>query len=159
MQQDTTAIDASPSFASYVPGRFQALIWSCLDASLPKSAAFYAERYLSLDRTNHDARHLYATSLLQCGQTHSAMAMVNIPADKRCSGCSVIKAECCTKLGRHSQAGEALEESLTDPSDVFGTCFSCRQVPTASMNVAAQVWQTPRDLRGCSRRELFCTAE
>lgn len=134
MQQDTLATDASPSFASYVPGRFQALIWSCLDASLPKSAVFYAERYFSLDRTNHDARHLYATALLRCGQTHSAMGLVNVASDQRCSGCSVVKAECCTKLGRHSQAGEALEESLTDPSDVFGACFMQRPVWTASID-------------------------
>ena len=158
MQQDTTPGDATLAFASYVPGRFKALIWSCLDASLPRSAAFYAERYYSLDRSNHDAKHLYATSLLRCGQVHSAMGIVNLAADQRCSGCSIIKAECCTALGRHSLAGEALEKSLTDPGDVFGKFTTNSVVHVAYTCTIAQAWQTLRDPREYSRRRLFYTA-
>ncbi|TFK55248.1 TPR-like protein [Heliocybe sulcata] len=110
MQYDTT-----PSFLLALQQRFQVLIWSCLDADLGQSAAFYAERYYSIDRDNHDARHLYATSLLRLGQPHSALHLVNAPPDGRCGGCSEIKYRCCTVLGRHRQAQEALQESLSDP--------------------------------------------
>lgn len=69
-----------------------------------------------MDPKNHDARHLYATALLRAGQTYSAMYLVKIPLEVRCSGCLEIKAKCCTALGRHRQAREALEESMQDPS-------------------------------------------
>ncbi|KZT28557.1 TPR-like protein [Neolentinus lepideus HHB14362 ss-1] len=110
MQYDTT-----PSFLLALQQRFQLLIWSCLDADLGRSAGFYAERYYSIDRDNHDARHLYATSLLKLGQPHSALHLVNTSPDGRCGGCSEIKYRCCTVLGRHRQAREALLESLSDP--------------------------------------------
>lgn len=103
-----------PSLAQYIPLRFQALIWSCLESELVKSAVFYAERYYALDPQDHDARHLYATSLLRCDQVHSAMHLVNLATDSRCSGCSEIKSKCCSALGRHRQAREALEDSLGD---------------------------------------------
>ena len=116
MHQDRTSQDNSPTFAAYVPGRFQTLIWSSFDASLYRSAVFYAERYFSLDRSNHDARHLYATSLLRCEQVHSALHLVNSSAEKQCLDCAMIKAECYTALGRHNQAGEILEKSVLDPA-------------------------------------------
>jgi anaphase-promoting complex subunit 3 len=79
-----------------------------------------------MDQLNHDARHLYATSLLREGQTYSALCLVSIAPDLQCSGCLEIKAKCCTALGRHRQAREALEEALQDtnyapsgPSHVF----------------------------------------
>lgn len=124
MQQDSGAQEQHPSFAAYVPARFQALIWTCLDADLVRSAAFYAERYFSLDDSNHDARHLYATALLRCGQVHSATHMVNLAADAQCSGCLEIKAKCCSALGRHREAREALEESLGDPNFVASGAWS-----------------------------------
>ncbi|PCH38327.1 TPR-like protein [Wolfiporia cocos MD-104 SS10] len=96
--------------------RFSTLVWSCLDADLHKSALFYAERYFALDTSNHDARHLYATALLRSGQPHSAFFFVNLPVQSCCSGCLEIKAKCCSALGRHREAREALEESLQDVS-------------------------------------------
>jgi len=63
---------------------------------------------------NHDARHLYATALIHEGQTYSALALVNGPKDEQCCGCLEIKARCCTLLGRHRQAREAIEEMLED---------------------------------------------
>ena len=101
---------------SHLCHRFNTLIWSFLDAELYKSAIFYAERYFVLDTTNHDARHLYATSLLRSGQPHSAYHFVTQPASIRCSGCLEVKSKCCTALGRHRVAREALEESLKDPA-------------------------------------------
>lgn len=105
-----------PSFLPYLCQRFQVLIWSCLDSDLTKSAVFYAERFFAMDHNNHDARHLYATALLREGQTYSAMCLVNIPRDGQCGGCLEIKAKCCTILGRHRQAREALEETLREPN-------------------------------------------
>lgn len=106
--------EATLSFLPCLCQRFHALVWSCLDSDLNKSAVFYAERYFAMDQQNHDARHLYATALLREGQTYSAMCLVNIPSDVRCSGCSEIKSKCCVALGRHRQAREALEETLQD---------------------------------------------
>ena len=62
----------------------------------------------------HEARHLYATALMHEGQTYSALALVNGPKDEQCCGCLEIKARCCTLLGRHRQAREAIEEMLED---------------------------------------------
>ncbi|KAL0947081.1 hypothetical protein HGRIS_013222 [Hohenbuehelia grisea] len=105
-----------PTSLQHLAQRFQSLIWSCLDADLTRTAIFYAERYYATDKSNHDARHLYATSLLREGQTYSAMYLVNIPRDEACTGCLELKAKCCTALGRHRQAREALEETLLDPN-------------------------------------------
>ncbi|KAG5647154.1 hypothetical protein DXG03_001109 [Asterophora parasitica] len=96
--------------------RFQSLVWSCLDADLTKTAVFHAERYYAVDQHNHDSRHLYATALLREGQTYSALNLVNQPSTIRCSGCLEIKAKCCTALGRHRQAREALEASMQNPA-------------------------------------------
>jgi anaphase-promoting complex subunit 3 len=67
-----------------------------------------------MDRQNHDARHLYATALLHAGQTYSAVHLVDVPQDVRCSGCLDLKAKCCIALGRHRQARQALEDTLQD---------------------------------------------
>ncbi|RDX48353.1 protein prenylyltransferase [Lentinus brumalis] len=104
--------------------RYSSLIWYCLDANLTKSALFYAERYFVLDPKNHDARHLYATALLQADQPHSAYRLVNLPLEARCTGCVDVAAKCCMKLGRHRQAREALETCLRDHT----------YVPSQSMN-------------------------
>ncbi|EGO20998.1 hypothetical protein SERLADRAFT_452141 [Serpula lacrymans var. lacrymans S7.9] len=108
--------EATQSFLPYLSQRFHTLVWTCLDSDLTKSAVFYAERYFAMNQLNHDARHLYATTLLCAGQTHSAMCLIDNPPDMRCSGCLEIKAKCCTALGRYRQAREALEESLQDTS-------------------------------------------
>ncbi|RDB23972.1 Protein bimA [Hypsizygus marmoreus] len=122
MQQETP-----PSFLPYLAQRFQSLVWSCLDSDLTKTAVFHAERYYSIDQHNHDSRHLYATALLHEGQTYSALGLVNVPTDIQCGGCLEIKAKCCTALGRHRQAREALEATLQDPT----------YVPTASTSSRA----------------------
>lgn len=114
-------LDANPS--SVLCQRFQFLVWSCLDSDLHNSAVFYAERYYNIDPKSHDASHLYATALLRAGQTYSAMYLVDLPLEARCSGCLEIKAKCCTALGRHRQAREALEESMQDGS-YAPTCTS-----------------------------------
>lgn len=106
---------SSASSNKYLPARFAHLIWSCLDASLHRSAVFYAERYYVMFQSSHDARHLYATALLQAGQPYTAHHLVNTPGDIKCSGCLEIKAKCCAALGRHRQARIALAECLQDP--------------------------------------------
>ncbi|KAJ6546518.1 hypothetical protein DFH09DRAFT_1507211 [Mycena vulgaris] len=106
--------EPSLSFQPYLSNRFKALVWSCLDSDLTKTAAFYAERYFAMDPQSHEARHLYATALLRQGQPHSALTLVKIPREQQCIGCLELKARCCTALGRHRQAKEALEESMRD---------------------------------------------
>lgn len=110
MPQDTPTAVLTPQLCQ----RYSSLVWYCLEADLHKTALFYAERYFDLDPKNHDARHLYATALLHAGQPHSAHYLVNLPPDSRCTGCVEIIAKCCTKLGRHRQAREALETCLRD---------------------------------------------
>ncbi|PFH52439.1 hypothetical protein AMATHDRAFT_57055 [Amanita thiersii Skay4041] len=104
--------EANPSFLPQLCQRFQQLVWSCLDSDLTKTAVFHAERYFAMDQRNHDARHLYAMALFREGQTHSALCLVNVASDVQCTGCLEIKAKCCTALGRHRQAREALQEVL-----------------------------------------------
>ena len=106
--------EASPSTSAHLNQRYSSLIWSCLDADLIRSAVFYAERYFVHDAANHDARHLYATTLLRSGQPHSAHHLVDLPSDSQCSGCLQLKAKCCTALGRHRQARQALEASAAE---------------------------------------------
>ncbi|KIM49461.1 hypothetical protein M413DRAFT_438643 [Hebeloma cylindrosporum] len=111
---------------SFLAQRFQSLIWSCLDSDLTKTAVFHAERYFAMDRTNHDSRHLYATTLLREGQTYSALYFVNGAQDDQCTGCLDIKSKCCVALGRHRQAREALEGTLRDTSYVAAASSSSR---------------------------------
>ena len=113
MQSEPTS-----SFYPSLCQRFQSLVWSCLDSDLTKSAVFHAERYFSLDRNNHESRHLYATALFREGQTYSALYLVNGAKDEQCTGCLEIRAKCCTVLGRHRQAREALEATLRDTTYV-----------------------------------------
>lgn len=114
------AMQSEPT-SSFYPSlcqRFQSLVWSCLDSDLTKSAVFHAERYFSLDRNNHESRHLYATALFREGQTYSALYLVNGAKDEQCTGCLEIRARCCTVLGRHRHAREALEATLRDTTYV-----------------------------------------
>lgn len=116
MQRDSII---GPPISQPLCQRYGALIWSLLDAGLHKSALFYAERYFVEDVQNHDARHLYATVLIEAGQPHSAHRLVNVPAKGAgCTGCLHVLAQCCMKLGRHRQAREALEGCLRDNSFV-----------------------------------------
>ena len=124
MQQVLADHGLPPSSVALVPGRFSALILSCLDAELFKSAVFYAERYYSLDNSNHDARHLYALTLLKCGQTHAALYLVNNPSHLSCSGCLEVKAKCCSRLGMHGKAREALAECTADSNYLNSGTFT-----------------------------------
>lgn len=87
-----------------------------------------------MDRTNHDSRHLYATTLLREGQTYSALYFVNGAQDNQCTGCLDIKSKCCVALGRHRQAREALEGTLRDTSYVsagpYRILFQHLYIPT-----------------------------
>lgn len=109
MQSDSTV-----SFHAQLCKRFGSIVWSFLDSELLRSAVFYAERYYSMDRSDHDGRHLYATALLREGQTYSAMNLVDNARDSPCSSCLVIKAECLAALGKHREAREALGQTLRD---------------------------------------------
>ncbi|KAL4251628.1 Tetratricopeptide-like helical domain superfamily protein [Abortiporus biennis] len=106
--------------------RYSSLVWSCLDANLIRSAVFYAERYYVTYTDNHDARHLYAIALLRSGQPHSANHLVDLPPDSRCAGCLELKSRCCTALGRHRQAREALEQMLGEPTHIPSTSMGPR---------------------------------
>ncbi|KAJ6630660.1 hypothetical protein B0H10DRAFT_2160078 [Mycena sp. CBHHK59/15] len=118
--------EPAPSFQPYVSQRFQALVWSCLDADLTKTAVFYAERYFAMDSQSHEARHLYATALLRQGQPHSALMLFKQAREQLCGGCWELKARCCTTLGRHRQAKEALEESIRDVNFASSTSAPSR---------------------------------
>ncbi|KAI5123272.1 hypothetical protein M0805_009294 [Coniferiporia weirii] len=137
MQQSAAVpADSAGSVTPYLPARFRALIYACLDAGLPKSAVFYAERYFALDNKCHDAIHLYSTALLRCGQTQSALWFVRGPYQQEpCAGCFIAQAECYTALGQHAQAGEALEASLRD---------SCH-VSYASLNMTRETRVYPEE--------------
>jgi anaphase-promoting complex subunit 3 len=104
--------ELTPELAAALPPRFASLVWSCIDQELPRSAVFYAERYFALNQENHDARHLYSTSLLRAGQTHSALCAVNQSSDRRCHVCEELRAKCFQALGRWRESKEALEKSL-----------------------------------------------
>ncbi|KAH8117541.1 TPR-like protein [Phellopilus nigrolimitatus] len=141
MQPPAATPDSSSSRELYIPARFRHLIWSCLDASLPKSAVFYAERYYALNNESHDALHLYASALMRCGQTQSALWLVTKPHQtelgKRpmepCRGCFIVRAECYTTLGHHAQAGEAFEASLGAPDQT--------ELPSGNLTRETRVFQ------------------
>lgn len=97
----------------YLSQRFRTLVWWYLDFDLVKTATFFAERYFYVDQDNHEARHLYATSLFRSGQTQSALYLVDLPREVRCSVCVELYVQCCNKLGRYRQGREALESCLS----------------------------------------------
>lgn len=150
MQRDSTLPPISPQLCQ----QYGALIWSLLDANLHKSALFYAERYYVQDPRNHDARHLYATVLIEAGQPHSAQRLVNMPAkEARCTGCLYVLAQCCMKLGRHRQAREALEGCLRDGSYTpTRTYFSAMTSRVANLTSAQSLCATGRQARFQMRR-------
>ncbi|KDQ12386.1 hypothetical protein BOTBODRAFT_161987 [Botryobasidium botryosum FD-172 SS1] len=100
----------------YVTRRLRSLIWSFLDCDMFQSAQFYAERLYNIDPTNHEARHLYATSLFRCKQVRSAM---NICEGSSCFGCAEIYAKCCDAIGRHRAGLEALKRCIEGGGGVF----------------------------------------
>ncbi|KAI6036552.1 TPR-like protein [Pisolithus microcarpus] len=133
--EDSKATDFVAS-SPFIGQRFQSLIWTCLDFELARSALFYAGRYYALGMDNHDARHLYATALLRSKRPHSALKVVSDPEQTRCNGCSEIRAECYSALGRHRQAREALEARLQDSSDLMSSTRSSRTTRAFSEEAA-----------------------
>lgn len=111
---------SSPS-SHYVGLRLRALIWSCLDCDLVRSAVFFAERYYCIDPDNHQARHLYASALLRAGHTHSALHRVQ---DQSCLGCTEVYSRCCNALGRFREGEEALRRCMGkgDSAIALGGC-------------------------------------
>ncbi|KAE9384512.1 hypothetical protein BT96DRAFT_652027, partial [Gymnopus androsaceus JB14] len=123
----------SPVLSPVIAQRFQSLVWSFLDSDLTKTAVFYSERYFALEPHSHDARHLYATSLLREGQTYPALCVVDISRQDQCSGCLEIKAKCCNILGRYRQAREALEEASRELANAPSTSArTARQSPDSA---------------------------
>lgn len=121
---------ASPS-SHYVGLRLRALIWSCLDCDLVRSAVFFAERYFYIDPDNHQARHLYATALLRAGDTHSALYRVQ---DQSCLGCTEVYSRCCNALGKFREAEEALRRCIgkDDSAIAAGECSDRTFIPHAT---------------------------
>jgi hypothetical protein len=119
-------LEASPPFMPSLAQRFEALVWSCIDAELYRTAIFYAERYNAMD-ANHDSRHLYATALLRAGQVYTALSKVNKPGEVECSGCLDLKSRCSAALGRHRQAHEALEASMHKLGNPSCACINHRK--------------------------------
>lgn len=113
-QEGFKAIASSATSSPQIGQRFRSLIWTCLDYDLVQSAVFYAERYHVMDEHDHDARHLYATTLLRSRQPHSALYVVSGTEQEKCTGCLEIKGKCCMALSRYRQAREALEAALKD---------------------------------------------
>ncbi|KAG8897142.1 anaphase-promoting complex subunit cdc27 [Tulasnella sp. 403] len=106
--------------------KYRSLIWSFLDCDLTRTALFYAERYFYTDTNNHDARHLLATSLLRCGQVHSASNVVM--KERGCAGCMEVHAQCCTRLGRYRQAEDTLKLCMSLDRMSIGQCPEIDQV-------------------------------
>ena len=127
MERDTIAGQSSDDLPSLLGSRFQTIIWACLDYDLISSAVFFGERYFVQEQgsTNHDARHLYATALFRAGQTHSALNLVMMPQQIKCSGCADIRSQCYSKLGKNREARAALDECLADPTRQSPGNVSC----------------------------------
>lgn len=89
--------------------------------------------------------------MLRANQPHSALHLVNLPQDQRCNGCLEIKAKCCSTLGRHRQAREALEDVLKNPAEVPSRAFfspfmrPCPGVSPLTFPGASQEQRTARN--------------
>ena len=105
-----------PTVSRHLATCYTNIIWMCLDSDLVQSAVFFAERYYALDHNNHDARHIFVTALLHAGRKNSALSLLKDHRSSSCCGCQHLKAQTCGLLGRHRDARDALEASLSDPS-------------------------------------------
>lgn len=103
-----------PTVSRHLATYYTNIIWTCLDSELAQSAVFFAERYYALDHNNHDARHIFVTALLHAGRKNSALSLLRDYRCSDCCGCQHLKAQTCNLLGRHRDAREALEVSLSD---------------------------------------------
>jgi hypothetical protein len=83
--------------------------------SPPQTALFYARLYNSLCplENDHESLHILALCLLEVGETYSSLHVVRDRADMGCSGCAMILARCCQKLGRFSEGQAALQRAMT----------------------------------------------
>lgn len=107
-----------PTVSRHLAACYTNIIWMCLDSDLVQSGVFFAERYYALDHNNHDARHLFVTALLRAGRKNSALYLLKDHRCLGCCGCQHLRAQTCSLLGRHREAREALEASLSDLSYV-----------------------------------------
>ena len=107
-----------PTISRHLATFYTNIIWMCLDSELVQSAVFFAERYYALDHNNHDARHIFVTALLNAGRKNSALSLLRDYRCSSCCGCQHLRAQTCNLLGRHREAREALEASLSDPTYV-----------------------------------------
>jgi anaphase-promoting complex subunit 3 len=83
--------------------------------SPPQTALFYARLYNSLCplENDHESLHILALCLLEVGETYSSLHVVRDRADMGCSGCAMILARCCQKLGRFSEGQAALQRAMS----------------------------------------------
>jgi len=83
--------------------------------SPPQTALFYARLYNSLCplENDHESVHILALCLLEVGETYSSLHVVRDRADMGCSGCAMILARCCQKLGRFSEGQAALQRAMS----------------------------------------------
>ena len=116
--QEGEASSIPPTVSQHLAACYTNIIWTCLDSDLVQSGVFFAERYYALDHNNHDARHIFATALLHAGRKNSALSLLKDHRCSSCCGCQHLRAQTCGLLGRHREAREALEASLSDPGYV-----------------------------------------
>lgn len=116
--QEGDASSIPPTVSRHLSTCYTNIIWMCFDSDLAQSAVFFAEQYYALDHSNHDARHIFVAALLHAGQKNSALSLLKDHRCTNCCGCQHLKAQTCGLLGRHREAREALEASLSDPSYV-----------------------------------------
>ena len=83
--------------------------------SPPQTALFYARLYNSLCplENDHESLHILALCLLEVGEIYSSLHVVRDRADMGCSGCAMILARCCQKLGRFSEGQAALQRAMS----------------------------------------------
>jgi hypothetical protein len=113
--QEGDASSIPPTVSRHLAACYTNIIWMCLDSDLVQSAVFFAERYYALDHNNHDARHIFVAALLHAGRKNSALSLLKDHRCAGCCGCQHLRAQTCGMLGRHREAVEALEASLSDP--------------------------------------------
>ena len=82
--------------------------------SPPQTALFYARLYHSLCplENDHESLHILALCLLEIGEIYSALHVVRDRADSGCSGCAMILARCCQRLGRFGEGQAALQKAM-----------------------------------------------
>ena len=112
---------------SYLSARLRHLILT----SPPATSLFYARLWYALcplAGRDHESLHVLALAFLQAGQPYCALHLVRDTADGEnpggsdahdaswrrpgCSGCAMVVARCCDKLGRFTEGKAVLERAL-----------------------------------------------